>query len=218
MQRPVFKINCNFTLPKFLTPDMMSEFLTYFQLAWRHVLDIKGFDHVLFLIALAVPYGFKDWKRLLLLVTIFTIGETLALLLSFFGIVIIKLVLVEFLIPITILITALFNLFSVGKSYKGNGINLIGIATLFFGIILGLEFSIYFKSITQGSMSDKIKPLFEFALGIGVAQVLMVLVVLIFSYILQNFFRFSKRDFTLVFSSFVIGVVLPMIIRSAIWN
>ncbi|PWA05543.1 HupE/UreJ family protein [Flavobacterium psychrotolerans] len=196
----------------------MSEFLTYFQLAWGHVLDIKGFDHVLFLIALALPYGFKDWKRLLLLVTIFTIGQTLALLLSFFGIVIIKLLLVEFLIPITILITALFNLFSVGKSYKGNSINLIGIVTLFFGIIHGLEFSIYFKSIIKGSLSDKIKPLFEFALGIEVAQILIVLVVLIFSYILQNFFRFSKRDFTLVFSSFVIGVVLPIIIESAIWN
>jgi hypothetical protein len=196
----------------------MSELLSYFQLAWQHVLDINNYNHVVFLIALAVPYAFKDWKRVLLLVTIFTIGQTLGLLLSLFGIIMIKSVLVDFLIPITILITALFNLFTVGKSYKGNGINLIGIITLFFGLIHGLEFSIFFKSITKGGLSDKMKPLLEFALGIEVSQILIVFIVLIVSYIVQNFFRFSKRDFTLVLSAFIIGVVLPLIVKNVVWN
>lgn len=196
----------------------MSELLSYFQLAWQHVLDINNYNHVVFLIALAVPYAFKDWKRVLLLVTIFSIGQTLGLLLSLFGIIMIKSVLVDFLIPITILITALFNLFTVGKSYKGNGINLIGIITLFFGLIHGLEFSIFFKSIAKGGLSDKMKPLLEFALGIEASQILIVLIVLIVSYIVQTFFRFSKRDFTLVLSSFIIGVVLPLIVKNAVWN
>jgi hypothetical protein len=196
----------------------MSELLSYFQLAWQHVLDINNYNHVVFLIALAVPYAFKDWKRVLLLVTIFTIGQTLGLLLSLFGIIMIKSVLIDFLIPITILITALFNLFTVGKSYKGNGINLIGIITLFFGLIHGLEFSIFFKSITKGGLSDKMKPLLEFALGIEVSQILIVFIVLIVSYIVQNFFRFSKRDFTLVLSAFIIGVVLPLIVKNVVWN
>ena len=87
----------------------MSEFMLYFKIGLNHVLDINGYDHVLFLIALTVPYAFKDWKRVLLLVTLFTVGHTLALILSVYEIVIIKAYLVEFLIPITILITASYH-------------------------------------------------------------------------------------------------------------
>lgn len=196
----------------------MSEFWIYLEIGMRHVLDIKAYDHVLFLIALTVPYAFKDWKRVLILVSIFTIGHTVALLLSVFGIIVIKVNLVEFMIPITILITALFNLFTAGKSSKKESISIIGFITLFFGIIHGLGFSNYFNSILSGSASDKILPLLEFALGIEVAQLIVVLIVLIISYIIQTVFRFSKRDFTLVFSAFVIGVVVPMIIESEIWQ
>lgn len=196
----------------------MSDFWMYFKIGLNHVLDINGYDHVLFLIALAVPYAFKDWKRILLLVTIFTIGHTLALLLSVFNIVTVKASLVEFLIPITILITAFFNLFTAGKSSKQESITFIGAVTLFFGIIHGLGFSNYFKSILPGNPTDKVVPLLEFALGIEAAQILVVLVVLILSFIVQTLFRFSKRDFTLVMSAFVIGVVVPMIIDSPIWN
>lgn len=191
----------------------MSDFWIYFQLAWKHVIDIKSYNFILFLIALAVPYSFKEWRKLLLLLAFFAIGELVVLLLSFFGIVIIKLNLKESLIPITILITALFNLFVIGKSHKGNGINLIGFFVLFFGIIHGLGFSNYFKSVTTGNLSAKILPLLQYTLGIQAAQIVLVLLVLIVSYIVQNFFRLSKRDFILVSSSFLIGVVLPEIIK-----
>lgn len=196
----------------------MSEFWLYFNIGLKHVLDIDGYDHVLFLIALTVPYAFKDWKRVLILVTLFTLGHTLALFLSVFEVVIIKASLVEFLIPITILITALFHLFTAGKSGKKESITFVAFVTLFFGIIHGLGFSNYFKSILPGENVDKLVPLLEFALGIEVAQIIVVLIVLLLSYIVQTFFRFSKRDWTLVMSSFVIGVVLPMIIGSDIWK
>jgi len=196
----------------------MSEFWIYFEIGLRHVLDLSAYDHVLFLIALTVPYAFKDWKRLLLLVSIFTIGHTLALLLSVFGVIIIKGNLVEFLIPITILIVAIFNLFTAGKSSKNESISVVVFITLFFGIIHGLGFASYFKSLLGGSPQSKLLPLSEFALGIEAAQIIVVFVVLILSYIVQTFFRFSKRDWTLVMSSFIIGVVLPMIIESKIWN
>lgn len=196
----------------------MSEFWIYLQIGLRHVLDIKAYDHVLFLIALTVPYAFKDWKRVLLLVSIFTIGHTLALILSVFGVIMIKESLVEFLIPVTIFTTAAFNLFTAGKTAKKESISFISFVTLFFGIIHGLGFSNYFKSILSGNPSDKLVPLLEFALGIELAQLIVVLVVLIISYIIQTFFRFSKRDFTLVCSAFVIGVVVPMLIESKIWN
>ncbi|MBF4493802.1 HupE/UreJ family protein [Flavobacterium sp. JLP] len=196
----------------------MSEFWIYFQIGLKHVLDIHAYDHVLFLIALTVPYMFKDWKRILLLVSVFTIGHTLALLLSVFGIIAIKVNIVEFLIPITILITALFHLFTAGKATKNDGINLIFFVTLFFGIIHGLGFSNYFKTILGGSPSSKLIPLGEFALGIEAAQLVVVFVVLVLSYIVQTVFRFSKRDWALVMSAFIIGVVIPMIIESPIWN
>lgn len=196
----------------------MSEFWIYFNTGLRHVLDIKAYDHVLFLIALTIPYAFKDWKRVLLLVSLFTVGHTMALLLSVYGFVQIKVNLVEFLIPITILITAVFHLFTAGKNSKKESISFIAIVTLFFGIIHGLGFSNYFNTILPGNSSDKLLPLLEFALGIEAAQIIVVLIVLILSYIVQTVFRFSKRDWTLVMSSFVIGVVIPMVIESEIWG
>jgi HupE / UreJ protein len=196
----------------------MSEFWIYFQIGLKHVLNIHAYDHVLFLIALSTPFSFSDWRRIAVLVTIFTVGHTLALLLSIFGIIAIKVNVVEFLIPITILITALFNLFTAGKSSKTESINLVFFITLFFGIIHGLGFSNYFKSLLGGTPSSKLLPLSEFALGIESAQIVVVFVVLILSYIVQTFFRFSKRDWTLVMSAFIIGVVLPMILASEIWK
>lgn len=195
----------------------MSQFWIYFQIGLKHVLDVHSYDHVLFLIALAIPFSFKDWKRIVLLVSLFTIGHTMALLLSVFGIIAIKVKVVELLIPITILITALYNLFTAGKSNKKEGLNLIFFITLFFGIIHGLGFSNYFKSILGGSAVSKLLPLSEFALGIEAAQIVVVFIVLILSYIVQTVFRFSRRDWALVFSAFVIGVVLPMIIGNEIW-
>jgi len=196
----------------------MSEFMIYLEIGLRHVLDINAYDHILFLVALTVPYAFKDWKKVLILVSVFTLGHTLALLLSVFEIVTIKASLVEFLIPITILCTAVYNLFTSGKSARKDKINVTGFITLFFGIIHGLGFSNYFKTILGGSAGDKMLPLLEFALGIEVAQIIVVLIVLVLSFIVQNFFRNSKRDWIIIVSSIIIGVIIPMLIESEIWN
>ena len=110
----------------------MQDFWIFFKIGLHHVLDINAYDHVLFLIALTVPYTNKDWKKILILVTIFTAGHTLALLLSVFGIVAVKAKFVEFLIPVTILITASYNLFTAGKTSKTLCISFIGFVTLFF--------------------------------------------------------------------------------------
>ncbi len=155
----------------------MSEFLIYFQIGLQHVLDIHAYDHVLFLMALVIPFTFKDWKRILLSVTLFTLGHTTALLLSVYGTVAVKTSVVELLIPITILITALFNLFTIGKSSKKESLNLIFLITLFFGVIHGLGFSNYFKTILGGSSNSKLVPLLEFALGIEGAQIAVVFAV-----------------------------------------
>mgnify|MGYP000084736661 CR=1 FL=1 len=195
----------------------MDLFWVYFQIGLKHVLDINSYDHILFLLALTVPYAFKDWKKVLLLISIFTIGHTLALLLSIFGIITIKASFVEFLIPISIFFAAVYNLFTAGKSSKNSSISLVGFLTLFFGIIHGLGFSNYFNTILSGNATDKLIPTLEFALGIETAQIIIVFLVLLLSFIVQNFLKFSKRDWTLVVSSVIIGIVIPMIVESEIW-
>jgi hypothetical protein len=195
----------------------MDAFFIYLNMGINHVLDIKGYDHVLFLLALISPYAFKDWKRILFLVSIFTVGHTLALVLSVYNVVSVKASLVEFLIPVTILITALFALFTAGKTTKKESVTFVAGVTLFFGLIHGLGFSNYFKTIMIGTPSEKVLPLMEFALGIEVAQLIVVMIGLILAYVAQAVFKFSKREWGLIIASFIIGAVVPMLIENEIW-
>lgn len=196
----------------------MSEFMLYFKLGLYHVLDINAYDHVLFLIALVIPYHFKDWKNVITLVTVFTLGHTIALLLALFKILRIDVNFVEFLIPITILCTAIYNLFNSGKGGGKSSIAVPAFITLFFGIIHGLGFSNYFNSILAGSPGDKLVPLLEFALGIEVAQIAVVIAVLLLSFLIQYFIKNSKKNWIIITSSIIIGVVIPMLIESDIWK
>lgn len=196
----------------------MSDFWIYVEIGLKHVLDIKAYDHVLFLIALTAAHSMKEWKRLLLLISVFTIGHTLALVLSVFNLLLINENLIELLIPLTILITAVLNFIALKKSSITKSINSAVVITLFFGVIHGLGFSNYFKAILPGNSADKILPLCEFSIGIEAAQMTVVLTILLFSYIAQTIFKLSKRDFTLVVSAFVVGAVVPMIIENNLWN
>ncbi len=188
----------------------MSQFWLYFQLGLEHVLDWNAYDHILFLIVLVVAYSFNSWKRVLWLVSIFTLGHTVALFLSVYGVVSVSSRYVELLIAVTIFITALYNIFTAKKKESQKNVGLLYFATAFFGIIHGLGFSTYFKMIASGTES-KFLPLLEFALGIEAAQVIVVLVVLILGYIFQNFFRVNRRDWILILSAIVIGIILPIL-------
>jgi hypothetical protein len=192
---------------------MFENFWFNVQYGINHVLDIKAYDHVLFLIVLTVPYLFKDWKRVLLLVTIFTLGHTLSLVLAVYGIVSVKAVMVEFLIPITILIVALFNVFTSGKGAQKEKVGVLFLSTLFFGLIHGLGFAREFKMLL-GDSNSKLVLLLEFALGIELAQIIIVFIVLLLGYIMQTIFRFNKRDWIIVISAIVVGLVIPMILNS----
>ena len=190
----------------------MADFWFYTNYGVNHVLDINGYDHVLFLIVLAIPYLFKDWKRVLLLVSVFTIGHTLSLLLAAYNVVSIQADLVEFLIPVTIFIVAMYNVFKAGK--KTRKIAVLFISTLFFGLIHGLGFAREFTMLI-GKAEQKIIPLLEFALGIEIAQIIVVFLVLFIGFLLQTVFRISKRDWIMVISAIVVGLVIPMLINSA---
>ncbi|MEC4047919.1 HupE/UreJ family protein [Flavobacterium sp. SUN046] len=196
----------------------MPDFWIFYKVGLNHVLDLHGYDHLLFLTVLTAPYILKDWKRLLVLVSIFTLGHTISLFLSAFNIIKLQSDIVELLIPITIFITAFYNLITAGKTSKKESVSFIGVVTLLFGIIHGLGFSNYFNSLLPGKPSEKLAPLLEFALGIESAQIIVVLAVFVLSFIVQTLFKFNRRDFILILSSFVIGVVVPLLINNPIWG
>ena len=155
---------------------MLEEFWFNVQYGVNHVLDINAYDHVLFLIVLAVPYVFKDWKRVLILVSIFTLGHTLSLVLAAYNVVLVNGKIVEFLIPVTILVVAVFNVFTAGKTSKSDKAGVLFFSTLFFGLVHGLGFAREFKMMV-GKTENKLITLLEFALGIELAQVIIVFIV-----------------------------------------
>lgn len=194
----------------------MNEFWFNVKYGINHVLDINGYDHVLFLILLSVPYLFKDWKRVLLLVTLFTLGHTLSLILAAYGVVSVDGKLVEFLIPITIIIAAIYNVFTGGKKDKNKKIGLLFFAALFFGLIHGLGFAREFTMVFGGT-ENKFLALLSFALGIEIAQIIIVFVILFLGMLFQTIFRFSQRDWVMVLSAIVIGLVIPILIDNNIF-
>ncbi|MFD0992768.1 HupE/UreJ family protein [Tenacibaculum geojense] len=193
----------------------MNEFLLYFKMGLFHVLDIKAYDHILFLIVLAVVYQFKQWKKVLWLITLFTIGHSITLALSAFGILNVNVNLVEFLIPLTIFITGLMNVLTAKKASVGKENQNLFFA-LFFGLIHGLGFSNYFKMMI-GKSNDKLVPLLEFALGVEAAQIIIVLAILLIGGLVQSIFGVNRRDWILVASSIVIGFALQMMIDRVFW-
>ena len=190
---------------------MFENFWFNVEIGFYHVLDINGYDHLLFLALLATPYILKHWKRVLILVSLFTLGHTLSLVLAAYDIVNFDDELVEFLIPLTILVTAIYNLLTAKNSEEKSKVKVLMATTLFFGLIHGLGFGREFKMLS--SMSDnKLEFLIEFALGIEFAQIIIVFVVLLLGYLCQTIFKVSKRDWVLVCSSIVIGLILPILI------
>jgi len=181
----------------------------------NHVLDLSAYDHILFLIVLAVVFSFNQLKKVLWLVTLFTIGHSITLALAAYGILNVSMNLIEFLIPVTIFITGVINVFTAKKSSTGKeNTNLV--FALFFGLIHGLGFSNYFKMMI-GKEEDKLIPLLEFALGIEAAQIIIVLGILIVGTLLQNFLRVTRRDWILVCSSIVIGFAIQMMLERIFW-
>ncbi|MEL6812522.1 MAG: HupE/UreJ family protein [Bacteroidota bacterium] len=155
----------------------MEDFQLYFTLGLEHVLDLEGYDHALFLIALTITFQIKEWKRLLGLVTFFTVGHTISLYLASKEILPVSAGLVEVLIPATIFVTAAFVFYNALKNRVAHtGSILLWFTTLLFGIVHGFGFGRYYNQINdEGGFG----PLLSFALGIEVAQIIIVVGVLL---------------------------------------
>lgn len=185
----------------------MNDLMLFFKLGLNHVLDLNAYDHILFLFVLVVPYATKQWKELLGLITAFTVGHTLTLTLAIYGIIHLKSAFIEFLIPFTIFVTALVNLLSGVKNKTGFRFKLF--LTFGFGWIHGLGFSYYLQMLLSDA-SSKILPLIQFALGIEAAQLVIAFLMLVLFLVANKSLRISKRDWILVFSAIVMGIVIPM--------
>ncbi|MEO5787449.1 HupE/UreJ family protein [Gelidibacter sp.] len=195
---------------------MLDNFWLNIQYGMNHILNFKTYTHILFLLVLTVPYAFKDWKRILLLVTMFTLGHTVSLLLAFYGIVSIKGTLIAFLIPITILVVALYNVFTAGKKAPSEKVGILFLSTVFFGLIQGLSFVGNFKMFTAKTDS-KIVPLIGIEIGIELGQIIVAFAVLFLGFLCETIFRFSKRDWIVVLSAIVVGVIIPMLINNKLF-
>ncbi len=186
----------------------MSEFALYFSLGKDHILDYKnGYDHILFVLALCAIYLVKDWKKILILVTAFTIGHSITLALATLQLISVKTELVEFLIPLTIFITAVSNLFRKEELGQSKRVQLNYMFALFFGLIHGMGFSNYLRAIL-GKDQSILSQLLAFNLGLEFGQIIVVGIFLGISFLLVDLLKVTRRDWKMVLSSAIAGVAL----------
>lgn len=182
----------------------MNEFWIWFSTGVEHILSISGYDHILFVTLLVFAYCFNKWGKLLLLISAFTIGHSISLALSVTNHVQLPQALVEFLIGLSILITAVHHLITFNKTEQKNSIFLLFIV-VFFGLIHGLGFSYLLKSML-GKEDSIFFPLLSFNLGLEVGQLIIVSVVLGFSFLMAFVFKWPFKLYKLILIS-IIGLV-----------
>ncbi len=189
----------------------MSEFWLYFVLGREHILDYaNGYDHILFVVALCALYVWRDWKKILILVTAFTIGHSITLALATLQLISVKTELVEFLIPLTIFTTAVSNLFKKEDSFGHKNVQINYVFALFFGLIHGMGFSNYLRALL-GKAQNITSPLLAFNLGLELGQIIVVFIFLIISYILVDLLKVHRRDWKMIISSAIAGIAFILI-------
>ena len=190
----------------------MSLFELYFKLGLQHIADLKGYDHILFILILCAVYSLKEWKKVLVLVTAFTIGHSLTLALATLDLIRVDGDLIEFLIPLTIFVTAIANLFV--RNQKGNSglYYLRYAAALFFGLIHGLGFSNYLRSLL-GSERGLVLPLFSFNVGIEVGQIIIVSLIMLLTKVVVDLLGLPKREWHVLLSGAGLGISLVLMVE-----
>jgi hypothetical protein len=197
----------------------MDDFFIYLRLGFDHITDPSGYDHILFVVALCAVYTYQQWRQVLILVTAFTIGHSITLALATLQLIHYKTELIELLIPITILITAVTNFFfqepksrrslaaqSPNRSWRYS-------LALTFGLIHGMGFSNYLRSLL-GREAAIVKPLLAFNIGLEIGQLVTVGLVLALAYVLINLVHVSRFRWTLIVSGIVAGMALSLIINN----
>lgn len=192
---------------------MGSEFLVYLQLGFEHISDINGYDHILFIIALVAVYRLAQWKHLLWLVTAFTVGHSITLALATLDLLTINSDLIEFLIPVTILLTSIINIVASPDKQsdtKRAEYTKYGVA-LGFGLIHGMGFSNFLRALL-GAEDSLLVPLFAFNVGLELGQIAILFGILIVTYLMLNLVRMKQREWVLILSGATAGISITMMI------
>jgi len=172
----------------------------YFELGLDHILHIDAIDHILFIVALCAIYRWTEWKKVAILVSAFTIGHSITLGLAALNIIVFPKDLIEKLIPLTIIISCIYNILSWDRLQQNNSnININYFFALFFGLIHGMGFSNILKSLLVPGQ-NLIKPLFSFNLGIEVGQLIIVFLILIVAFVVMDIFKIKQRNWAFLVS------------------
>ena len=185
----------------------MQDFIFYLKLGWEHIISIDALDHQLFVLVLVAVYSFSDWKKILVMVTAFTIGHSITLALSTLDIIRISSDWVEFLIPLTIVITAFDNIIFKGNQSKLMRINYF--LALFFGLIHGMGFANTARMMLAKEQ-NLFTPLLGFNIGLELGQIVVVIAFLILLFVVIKIFRVHKKDWIMFISSGVFSLSLKM--------
>jgi len=185
----------------------MNSFGIYLQEGFFHITDFKGIDHILFIAAICMPLNITDFKKIILAVTSFTIGHSLSLALSIYDYILIPSNLVEWLIPVTIMMAVSFNSYS-GFSAGGSLIKSIAVIGLF-GIIHGIGFSNYLKAM-MGTEENILLPLFAFNAGLEIGQLIIVAFILFLTFILSRIFKTNQQSRMLFGGGMIFGMATWM--------
>jgi HupE / UreJ protein len=190
----------------------MPDFAFYFKIGWQHIISWEALDHLLFILALSAIYLLSNWKQLLVLVTAFTVGHSLTLALSVYEIIRINDKLAELLIPVTILITAVFNFFQ--KDFTPKGLRLNYFLALFFGLIHGLGFANTLRFMLAKDQQIGWS-LFSFNLGLEAGQIVVVASIISVSYLAVNRLLVKRKWWVWTLSGVAFRLALKMIIERA---
>lgn len=188
----------------------LSDFLFYFKLGWSHIVSLNALDHQLFILALVAIYTAKNGKQVLILVTAFTIGHSLTLLLSVLDIIRFSSKWVEFLIPCTIVITALSNLFK--RNFSPKAINTNYYLALVFGLVHGMGFANSVRMMLAKNQHVG-WGLFGFNAGLEVGQIIFVIAILSITWLCLSVFRVRQREWVIFLSAAVFSLALQMAIE-----
>ena len=188
----------------------MNDFTLFFSEGIRHITDFRGYDHILFVVALCLPYLLKDWRKVLVLVTAFTLGHSVTLGLSIYNKILVPTKWIEFLIPVTIIITALENLGVKQFEFKRSTVRYA--SALVFGLIHGMGFSNYLRSM-MGRDENIFIQLLAFNIGLEVGQITIVLAALLIGFIFVTLLKMPRREWLLFISGGIFGLALLMAIE-----
>jgi hypothetical protein len=195
----------------------MSEFHLYLKLGIEHIIEFQSYDHILFIISLCIIYPIKQWKKILVLITAFTIGHSLTLVLATLKLITVNTKLIEFLIPVTIFIAASGNLLQKSDNFNSNLHKFKYLAALCFGLIHGMGFSGYLISLL-GREGKLLTPLFAFNIGIEIGQVFVVLAITALSLLVVDLFGAKRREWSLVWTGAALGVSVILMISRFPWK